>query len=315
MPFLDHELYHTDLFRAILENKVRGHPILKTLLFLYCPMAVKLWLKGIDPVVPYDPVWDAMTEYASGTTLRRVFESRGFPETKEVVLKYIGDVLAYQRIHPREFPDPRQVLPGIAKNRSPFRYQNEGNRFFGGDFRNIEIFIRTWRFIIERWELDAGIPLPPPRKFLAEKLAINIPGIDSKPIAWPAWGWAINDKASLIVGLLANEGDQDRLLFSLADYGIPNADKARNPTSRNYLPNLLILNRNGRRTLAFQAVFDAEKLMKLIPEISKTIQETVCLPLAAINNRRQCVHCGFHHCCYSNDGDIRPEVLSQQSAE
>jgi hypothetical protein len=311
MPVIAHELYHTDLFRAILENKARGHPILKTLLFLYCPMAVKLWLKGIDPVVPYDPVWDAMTEFASGTTLKQVLEDRGFAVTKGVVMKYIDAVKAYQRIHPGEFPDQRQVFPGIAKNHSPFRYQDGSDRFFGGDFRNVELFLRTWRFIIERWEVDAGIP--PGSKFLVEKLAINIPGVESTPIAWQAWGWAITGSTRIIVGLLANEGDQDQLLFSLADYGISNADKARNPISRNYLPNLLILNRNGHRTLPFQAVFDPEKLMKLIPEISKTIQETVCLPLAAINNRRQCLHCGFHHCCYSNDGNIRPEVLSQES--
>ena len=34
MPGNIRELYHTDLFRTILENKTRGHPILKTLLFL-----------------------------------------------------------------------------------------------------------------------------------------------------------------------------------------------------------------------------------------------------------------------------------------
>jgi hypothetical protein len=314
MPDNINELYHTDLFRAILENQARGHPILKTLLFLFCPMAVRWWLNGTDPTVPYDPVWDAMTEFASGETLKQVIECRGFSEMHGVVMKYLDTVTAYQRFHPNKFPEPSQVFPGAEKALAPYGYQNETTRFFGGDFRNVELFVRTWAFVIPEWRTEAGIPSG--SRFMVEKLAFHFSGADFKPIIWQAWSWVITtNPIRTIVGLLVNENYQNQLLFSLATYGVFHADKTRNQNPRQHLPDFFALNRSSHRARPFQAYFDPEKLVNIIPDISKTIRETDCLPIAAINNPSQCLHCGFHFCCYSNDGSIRPEVYCSLSEE
>jgi hypothetical protein len=314
MPVNIRELYHTDLFRAILENKTRGHPILKTLLFIYCPMAVRWWLNGTDPAVPYDPVWDAMTELASGVTLKQVLERRGFSEMIEVVKKYIVTVTAYQRIHPAGFPEPSQVFPGTEKTLAPCGYQNETNCFFGGDFRNVELFVRTWAFTLPKWRTEAGIP--PGSRFVVEKLAFHFPGADFKPIIWPAWSWVITtDPIRTIVGLLVNENNQNQLLFALAVYGVLHADKNRNINVRGHLPDIFSLDRTSYRARPFQASFDPEKLVNILPDISRTIRVADCLPMAAINNPGQCLKCGFHFCCYTKDGSISPAVYSSLSKE
>lgn len=308
MPFNIRELYHTDLFRALLENKTRRHPILKTLLFFYCPMAVRWWMNGTDPIVHYDPVWDAMTEFASGVTLNRVLECRGFSEMLGVVRNYINAVTAYQIIHPAEYPEPSQVFPGAEETLSPYGYQDETNRFFGGDFRNVELFVRTWAFTLPAWRAEARIP--PGSPFVIEKLAFIFSGANFKPIIWQAWSWVITtDPIRTVVGLLVNENNQNQLLFSLAAYGVFHANKTRNLNPRQHFPDFFALDRNSHRAQPFQAFFDPEKLVNIIPKVSKTIRETDCLPTGAINNRGQCLHCGFHFCCFSNEGSIRPEVF------
>lgn len=314
MPDNIHELYHTDLFRAILENQARGHPILNVLLYIYCPIAVRWWLNGTDPTVPYDPVWDAMTEFSSGVTLKETLERRGFSDLIGVVKKYIDTVIAYQRIHPAEFPQPGEVFPGAEKALAPYGYQNETNRFFGGDIRNLERFVRTWVFIIPKWRADAFIP--PGCRFGIEQLAFYIPGVKWKPVIWPAWSWVITTNPTrIIVGLLENDSNQHQLLFALAAYGVFHADKNRNPIAREPLPDLFSLDRSRYRAKPFHATTDPEKLVKLIPDLSKPIQEEYCFPIALLKDDGKCVTCGFRFCCYNADDSLSPTVIRSMTGD
>ncbi len=258
-------------------------------------MAIRWWLNGTDPTVPYDPVWDAMTEFASGVTLREVLEHRGFSEMIGVVKKYIDTVTAYQRIHPAEFLEPGRVFPGAEKTHAPYGYQNETNRSFGGDFRNVELFVRTWAFVLPEWRAEAHIP--PGSRFGVEKLAFHLSGAKCRLLIWPAWSWMITtNPIRTIVGLLVNENSQNQLLFALAVYGVFHADKIRNPNTREHLPDFFSLDRSRYRARPFQAYFDPEKLVKTIPDLSRTIRKADYLPMAAINNCGQCLQCGFRFC-------------------
>ena len=69
---------YTDLFMALLDKEnPRGHPILAALTYAFCPAAARWWLAGVDPVIPFDPLWQALEDLVSGSTLKEALSSYG----------------------------------------------------------------------------------------------------------------------------------------------------------------------------------------------------------------------------------------------
>jgi len=86
---------HTDLFSALLnrENR-RGHPILAAMLYSFCPTAARWWIAGADPEPIFDPVWQAIKDWNSGTNLTEQLERYELERVYDVVSQYLKDVKA-----------------------------------------------------------------------------------------------------------------------------------------------------------------------------------------------------------------------------
>ncbi|MDO9349299.1 MAG: hypothetical protein Q7T47_08430, partial [Anaerolineales bacterium] len=70
---------YTDLFTVLADREnPRGHPLLATLLYAFCPAAARWWLAGAEPVIPFDPVWQALQDFTLGKTLKEVLSGYGF---------------------------------------------------------------------------------------------------------------------------------------------------------------------------------------------------------------------------------------------
>ncbi|MDP2975161.1 MAG: AMP-binding protein [Anaerolineales bacterium] len=84
---------YTDLFTALANREnLRGHPLLAALLYAFCPAAARWWLAGAEPVIPFDPVWQALQDFTLGKTLKEVLSGYGFENLLGHAQKYIRNV-------------------------------------------------------------------------------------------------------------------------------------------------------------------------------------------------------------------------------
>jgi len=92
---------HTDLFAALQDKEnPRGHPILAALGYLFCPTAARWWLAGVDPVIPFDPLWQVLEDRVSGSSLKAALSSYGFADLLDVAQTYVNQVDAWRDRHP-----------------------------------------------------------------------------------------------------------------------------------------------------------------------------------------------------------------------
>ena len=84
---------YTDLFRALLNEKnARTHGILLSLLYCFCPAGAYWWLSGAIPEPPFDPIWRALEDRASGGTLKDHLLRYGFESLLDEVRPWGVDV-------------------------------------------------------------------------------------------------------------------------------------------------------------------------------------------------------------------------------
>ena len=155
------EHYHTDLFLALLNNNARGHPVLTALLYVFCPMAAKWWLNGADPVVPYDVVWEAVSDFTiPDLTLKDALVKRGVPDLIGHVKKYSEQVSKFRDYHHHDCPasELSQDFKGeVIEVTARTGYQDAFDKHFGGDWRNVLRFARAWLFTTQDWRGGAEI--------------------------------------------------------------------------------------------------------------------------------------------------------------
>ncbi len=324
--------YHTDLFRAIGDEKnagSRGHPVFSALLYAFCPMSAKWWLNGADPFIPYDVVWEAASDFASGITLKDALEKkREVPDLLGHVKKYIDVVTAYRKNHPYRSSELSPLFTGEEiEVTARAGYQAAFDKHFGGDWRNVLRFVRAWAFTIPDWRGDSEIqPGKYEYKFESVSVAFSVPRLSRRTLEWPAWNWRVKNGYALriVLGMMANDNLQDQLRFALATksngyFGdVAEDGKAkRRVMPWEVTPQVYSFERQAGWAKPLNARFDVEKLVACIPDVAAIAEKSACLPLAALSHYKKCEHCGFQAMCFTRDRDVTPLVYEsiKQDAE
>ncbi|PIZ25437.1 MAG: hypothetical protein COY47_05970, partial [Chloroflexi bacterium CG_4_10_14_0_8_um_filter_57_5] len=210
---------HTDLFLALLDrDNPRGHPILAALLYAFCPAAARWWLAGAEPVVSFDPLWQALTDLAKGETLKEALLRYGFENLLGNARSYVDEVEAYRRVRPGVFaPETLPFFPGgHLELASRFGHQEAINKL-GGRWENFFAYIRAWAFTAQDWETNIRF-FAAPAVGAVTRLALMLPGT-RRPAWFPALLWTARHGPSatrIVIGLPVVEQAQDQLRFALA---------------------------------------------------------------------------------------------------
>jgi hypothetical protein len=324
--------YYTDLFRALVDEKnagSRGHPVFSALLYAFCPMSAKWWLNGADPVIPYDAVWDAASEFASGITLKDAIEKRELHDLHGHVKKYIDVVTIYRKNHIYRSSELSPLFTGEEiEVTARAGYQAAFDKHFGGDWRNVLRFVRAWAFTIPDWRGDSEIqPGRNEYKFESVSVAFSVPRLSRRTLEWPAWHWRVKNGYALriVLGMMVDDNVQDKLRFALATmsngYFVDVTEEGK--TRRRVVPwevtpEVYSLERQVGWAKRLNARFDVEKLVATIPDFATFAEKGACPPLDAVSHDKKCEHCGFQALCFSKDRDVTPlvyESIKQDAAK
>jgi hypothetical protein len=321
------EYYHTDLFHALLDEwnrkpGCREHPVLLSLLYTYCPIAAKWWASGADPIIPYDVVWDSVTEFASGATLKEAIEKRGLKDLHGHIKKYIKSVEAY-RNSPTTNYRGSELSPLFRGSEievtARFGYEAVFDKYFGGQWRNVLRFVRTWAFMIPDWRGDCGIQ-PGRCEFVFEsvQVALSVPRLTWRTISWPAWTWRVSTgyTRQVYVGLMVNDNIQDQLRFALVTRSPgyykdveEDGEKKRKLIPWEAPPYVFTLERQIGSAEPFKSYFDVEKLVASVTNISAVALKGASPPFGLLTNSKKCEHCGYRQLCFlKNNESVSPIV-------
>ena len=285
---------YTDLFLALLNRKnAREHHILSAMLYVFCPAAARWWLVGVDPILPFDPVWKALEDLVSGETLHDVLVKYGFDGLKEEIKAYIREVEVYRRQHPVRSPELMPLFRGgkIPAGRR-FGFYNAINNL-GGDWRNLFIYVRTWAFLSQDWRIGMQIERDSGYKLTGEKVCLSLP-ITRIPIQFDTWVWRIPREhvTETRIGLLVSNQEQDQLRFSLMRR-CTSMGKQPWPNT----PTIFGLDRETGEATHFDQILSASDLEKVVEAFSIQARKGPHPPLNALRQPSICKQCGFQHLC------------------
>jgi hypothetical protein len=301
---------YTDLFAALLnrENR-RGHPILSALLYSFCPAAARWWIEGADPQPPFDPVWQAIKDWNSETSLTEQLGRYGLGQVVDVVRNYVEEIDQFRRNHDHALPSP-ELSPsfkgGHFPNHRRFASENGINNM-GGKWHNLFVYARTWAFLLDDWRKSMFIDKGANYNLRMETVSLTLPDFRS-PVHFETLVWRvqIGHVTEARIGLLVQRGELDLLRFALLGLSSPHGD---HPWPN--LPLVYALDREtGEAKLADQPVSNRE-LPKLVRQLAKAAQEGPYLPLTALQYPSDCKNCGYQHLCYRNS-NLAPHLLADK---
>ena len=289
---------YTDLFLALLNRKnARGHPILSAMLYSFCPTAARWWLVGADPTPPFDPVWKSLEDLATGETLLEFLIKYDFENLIEEVRTYIHEVEEYRRQHPVSAPELMPIFRGgkISVSRR-YGSQNAINNL-GGDWRNLNIYIRTWAFLSQDWRINMKIERDSGYQMMSEKVCLTLPGLNL-PVQFDSWVWKVpvGHVTETKIGALVSNGEQDQLRFSLF--------KRCTTMGKQPWPNTPILYALDRETGAishFDQLLSDRDLEKMVQSLSNLAKKGPHPPLNALRQPSLCKQCGYQQLCFEKN--------------
>ncbi|MEA3351165.1 MAG: hypothetical protein U9Q82_11125 [Chloroflexota bacterium] len=302
-------MYYSDLFSAILDDdNPRGHPILAALLYAFCPAAARWWMAGAEPVPLFDPVWQALSDAAGGRSINKIGNSPELGTMKDALnryrmaeevplqkaVDYIDQVEAYRRNH-HDIVAP-ELYPSFPKHRF-----NVSDRFglhraianMGGDWNNFFVYIRTWAFLIEDWEI--ALRLEPPAVQQHIRVGLTLPSI-RRPAWFPVMVWSKQYEHSIriMIGLLVRDLQQDALRFSLIQQtGMPIGNKPW-PSP----PELWAFDRVTGEADTYDPVIPTDALSGVVKKLARMAENGPYPPLGALKNTSLCHHCGYTAQCF-----------------
>ena len=289
---------YTDLFLALLNRKnARGHPILSAMLYSFCPTAARWWLVGADPTPPFDPVWKSLEDLATGETLLEFLIKYDFENLIEEVRTYIHEVEEYRRQHPVCAPELMPIFRGgkISVSRR-YGSQNAINNL-GGDWRNLNIYIRTWAFLSQDWRINMKIERDSGYQLTSEKVCLILPSLNL-PVQFDTWVWKIpiGHITETKIGALVSNGEQDQLRFSLL--------RRCSTMGSQPWPNTPILYALDRETGAishFDQLLSDRDLEKMVQYLSNLAKKGPHPPMNALRQPSLCKQCGYQQLCFEKN--------------
>ena len=289
---------YTDLFLALLNRKnARGHPILSAMLYSFCPTAARWWLVGADPIPPFDPIWKSLEDLASGETLVEFLIKYDFDNLIEEVRAYIREVEEYRRQHPVSAPELMPIFRGgkISVSRR-YGSQNAINNL-GGDWRNLNIYVRTWAFLSQDWRINMKIERDSGYQLTSEKVCLILPSLNL-PVQFDTWVWKvpIGHITETKIGALVSNGEQDQLRFSLLRRCTTMGSQPWPNT-----PILYALDRETGAVSHFDQILSDRDLEKMVQSLSNLAKKGPHPPLNALRQPSLCKQCGYQQLCFEKN--------------
>lgn len=289
---------YTDLFLALLNRKnARGHPLLSAMLYSFCPTAARWWLVGADPIPPFDPIWKSLTDLASGATLLEFLIQYGFDSMIEEIRTYIREVEEYRRQYPVSAPELMPIFRGgkISVGRR-YGSQNAINNL-GGDWRNLNVYVRTWAFLSQDWRINMKIESDSGYQLTSEKVCLTLPGLNL-PVQFDTWIWKVpvGHVTETKIGTLVSNGEQDQLRFSLLNR-CTTLGKQPWPNT----PTLFALDCETGTVSHFDQLLADKDLEKMVQSLSNLAKKGPHPPLNALMQPSICKQCGYQQLCFEKN--------------
>jgi hypothetical protein len=290
---------YTDLFLALLNRKnARQHPILSAMLYAFCPAAVRWWLVGADPTPPFDPVWKSLEDLVSGETLLAFLIKYDFDNLIEDIRAYIREVEEYRGQHKNlNAPELMPLFRGgkISVSRR-YGSQNAIDNL-GGDWRNLNIYVRTWAFLSQDWRINMQIERDSGYQLTSEKVCLTLPGLNL-PVQFDTWIWKVpvGHVTETKIGALVSNGEQDQLRFSLLRR-CTTMGKQPWPNT----PTIFALDRESGAVSHFDQILSDRDLEKLVQSLSNLAKKGPHPPLNALRQPSLCKHCGYQQLCFERN--------------
>jgi len=296
---------HTDLFLALRNpDNSRGHPILAALAYTFCPAAARWWMAGADPVLPFDPVWQALSDAAGEDrqigavptqpeTLKDVLVRYELGGALEKAVTYIDQIDSFRRTHqdivaPELYPSFPQ--PSFNMNER-FGLHNPIKNL-GGVWGNFFVYVRTWAFLMEDWETSLQLEQP---EVQPVKVGLILPGI-RRPAAFPVMVWTKKHGRTIrnVTGLLVESLIQDPLRFAFIQQASLMGSKPwKTP------PELWAFDRQTGETGAYDPLIPADRLSGVVDKLAAMAKTGPFPPIGALQNPTQCRACGYEAQCFT----------------
>ena len=262
----------------------RGHPVLSALLYTFCPAASRWWQAGADPVISFDPLWQAHNLRASGLTLREALESRGLGELMVHARKYVEQVGAFrEQLQNRHIRAP-ELLPTFLGGKLPFAARHGLASAFEqiGGWQNFYPFVRAWAFSLRDWQAAFGLPAIPE----LERTGMTMKMFSAEPILLSIWKLRGSGRTAL--GLLVS-GSRYQTGWI--------AEVFLHSLNGIYTEDLYLLSEAGH-AVRVETRLGPAVLRTLLERVSAITQTGPFLPVNALNDPARCRRCGFHHLCW-----------------
>jgi len=290
---------YTDLFLALLNRKnARGNPILSAMLYAFCPTAARWWLVGADPTPPFDPVWKSLEDLVSGGTLHEYLIKYGFDNLIEEIRAYIREVEEYRGQHKNLCAPELMPLFRGGKISVSRRYgsQNAIDNL-GGDWRNLNIYVRTWAFLSQDWRINMLIEPDSGYQLTSEKICFTLPEV-RLPVQFDTWIWKVpvGHVTETKIGALVSKGEQDQLRFSLLRR-CTTLGKRPWPNT----PTIFALDRESGAASHFDQVLSDRDLEKMVESLSNLAKKGPHPPLNALRQLSICKQCGYQQLCFERN--------------
>jgi len=301
---------HADLLSALLnhENR-RGHPILSAMLYSFCPTAARWWIAGADPEPPFDPVWQAIKGWNSGTNLTEQLEKYSLGKVIDVVGQYVEDVEQYRKDHKDGPPSP-ELSPSFKGGQisREHRFESEnGIQNMGGNWDNLFAYVRTWAFLLDDWRKSIHLDRGANFNLKLETVSLTLPDY-RQPVHFDTLVWRvqIGHVTEIRIGLLVQRGEVDLLRFALLGLSSPHGDR---PWPN--LPRVYALDRETGEAVLADLPVSNRNVPKLVGQLAKAAQEGPYPPLNALQCPSVCKSCGYLHFCYHNS-NLTPHLLAEK---
>lgn len=286
---------YTDLFRALFNRKnAREHPILSALTYAFCPTAAYWWLAGAEPLLPFDPVWQALCDLTSGETLLERLARYEFGGLTEEIKKYVEEVRAYRSLHPIQAPELMPIFRG-GSIPSGMRFGSQNAiTHLGNDWRNLFIYIRTWAFLSQDWRRGMGITQDAEYTLTSETVALTLKGT-RLPVQFETWVWkvSVGHVKETRIGLLTQNLEQDPLRFALLARCSPLGDQPWPNT-----PFVFALDRQTGEVKNHDPTLEDKDLEPLVSSLAALAKKGPYPPLNALRHPSTCKTCGYQHLCF-----------------
>jgi hypothetical protein len=176
---------------------------------------------------------------------------------------------------------------------------------FGGDWRNLFVYVRTWAFLSQDWRIGMKIERGSEYILASEKVLLVLP-FARLPVQFDILMWKVpvGHVRETKIGLLVSRMEQDQLRFALM--------QRCHSSSKQPWPNPPIVFALDRETGEVQyydqtlADKDVERIVRSLSELAKNGPHP---PLNAMRQPSICRNCGYQSLCFEKS-ILSPHALS-----